>query len=140
MNSMQFMGLMGLINVTNVPPSLENYYHNLNISTLQFLPNFFNLVVPDSASKQSSSGNALPLPLSNHPALHGKNYLGNIGNLASYYGGLLVYSGLCFLLSKKYEFFQRQKETLSNLVFQSANLHFTQSTLAAFVQMKYVKL
>lgn len=138
MSSMQYMGLIGMINVSNIPPSLEYYYHNLNISTLQFLPNFFTLIVPDSASKQSSPGNILPSPLSNHPALHGKNYLSNVGNLATFYGILLVYSGICILLSKKFEFFHRQKGSLSNLILQSASLHFTQSTLAAFVQMKYV--
>ena len=64
---MQLLSLFSTIEENEMPGILLGYYETLGIATLEFLPNIFLYVIPNSTYPKDNPGNKLTTNAKYHP-------------------------------------------------------------------------
>ncbi len=64
---MQLLSLFSIVAIDDIPDVLSEYYQTLGVATLEFLPNIFLYVLPDSSNPKYDPENELPDNSKYHP-------------------------------------------------------------------------
>jgi len=136
---MQLLSLYSLIEIEELPSVLAEYFTSLGVATLEFLPNFFLISMPEYKDPNVHPENVLTNSAKYHPSLTGKNFLINIGNVISFYLIVLIVYPIVLLLGQFFTKLKSMEEKYRKTAIYNGLLFcFLEVSLSIFIQLAYV--